>query len=37
MEHVHLLTEARSAYHEAITVGTTLRNRLDAGDQTLKS
>jgi hypothetical protein len=37
MEHVHLLTEARTAYHEAIAVGTTLRNRLDAGDQTLKS
>ena len=37
MEHVHLLTEARTAYHEAIAVGTTLRSRLDAGDQTLRS
>jgi hypothetical protein len=37
MEHVHLLTEARTAYQEAMSVGTELRNRLDAGDQTLRS
>ena len=37
MEHVHLLTEARTAYHEAVAAGTALRNRLDAGDQTLRS
>ena len=37
MEHVHLLTEARTAYEEAMAVGTELRNRLDAGDQTLRS
>jgi hypothetical protein len=37
MEHVHYLTEARSAYQEALSVGAELRNRLDAGDQTLKS
>jgi hypothetical protein len=32
MEHVHLLTEARTAYQEAMSVGAELRNRLDAGD-----
>jgi hypothetical protein len=37
MEHVHLLTEARTAYHEAIAAGTVLRNRLDAGEQALRS
>ena len=37
MEHVHLLTEARSAYLEAMTASTALRNRLDAGDETLRS
>ena len=37
MEHVHYLTEARSAYQEALSVGAELRNRLDAGDQTLRS
>jgi hypothetical protein len=37
MEHVHLLTEARTAYQEAMAVGTELRNRLDAGEQTLRS
>ena len=26
MEHVHLLTEARTAYEEAMSVGTELRN-----------
>jgi hypothetical protein len=35
MEHVHLLTEARTAYQEAMAVGTELRNRLDAGERTL--
>jgi hypothetical protein len=37
MEHVYLLTEARTAYREAIAVGIEIRNRLDAGDQTLRS
>jgi hypothetical protein len=36
MEHVHLLTEARTAYQEAMSIGTELRNRLDAGDSTLR-
>jgi hypothetical protein len=36
MEHVHLLTEARTAYQEAVSVGSELRNRLDAGDRTLR-
>jgi hypothetical protein len=36
MEHVHLLTEARTAYQEAMSIGTELRNRLDAGDRTLR-
>jgi hypothetical protein len=35
MEHVHLLTEARTAYQEAMAVGTELRNRLDAGEKSL--
>jgi hypothetical protein len=35
MEHVDLLTEARTAYQEAMAVGTELRNRLDAGDKSL--
>ena len=37
MEHVHLLTEARTAYQEAMAIGTALRIRLDAGDQALRS
>ncbi len=37
MEHVHLLTEARTAYQEAMSVGTELRNRLDSDDQVLRS
>ena len=37
MEQVHLLTEARAAYEEAMRVSTALRNSLDAGDQTLRS
>jgi hypothetical protein len=36
MERVHLLTEARTAYEEAMSVSTELRNRLDAGDKTLR-
>ena len=37
MGHVHLLTEARDAYLEAMTASTALRKSLDAGDQTLRS
>jgi hypothetical protein len=37
MEHVPLLTEARSAYQEAMLVSAELRNRLDASDEALKS
>jgi hypothetical protein len=37
MEQVHLLTEARDAYEEAMTASTALRNSLDAGDHTLRS
>ena len=37
MEQVHLLTEARDAYEEAMTASAALRNRLDTGDQTLRS
>ena len=37
MGHVHLLTEARAAYLEAMTASTALRNSLDAGDHTLRS
>ena len=37
MEQVHLLTEARDAYEEAMTASTALRNSLDANDQTLRS
>jgi hypothetical protein len=37
MEQVHLLTEARDAYLEAMTASTALRNSLDAGDQILRS
>ena len=36
MEHVHLLTEARTAYEEAMSVGTELRKKLDAGDKTMR-
>src|ERR1700687_2771459 len=36
IEQVHLLTQARTAYQEAMVVGTDLRNRLDAGDKTLR-
>jgi hypothetical protein len=37
MEHVHLLTEARSAYQQAMSASTELRSRLDTGDQALRS
>jgi hypothetical protein len=37
MDQVHLLTEARDAYQEAIAASTALRNSLDAGDETLRS
>lgn len=37
MEHIYLLTEARSAYREAMAVGTELRNRLDTGDEVLRT
>jgi hypothetical protein len=37
MEHVHLLTEARYAYQEAMAASIALRNSLDAGDETLRS
>jgi hypothetical protein len=37
MRHVHLLDKARDAYQKAMTASTTLRNRLDAGDQALRS
>lgn len=37
MAHVHLLNEARIAYQEAMSTSTELRNRLDAGDEALRS
>jgi hypothetical protein len=37
MEHVPLLTEARSAYQEAMLVSKELRNKLDASDEALRS
>ena len=37
MEQVHLLTEARDAYEEAMATSAALRNSLDAGDETLQS
>ena len=37
MEQVHLLTEARYAYQEAMAASIALRNSLDAGDETLRS
>jgi hypothetical protein len=37
MEHVHLLTEARDAYEEAMSASTMLRRSLDTGDQSLRS
>src|SRR5438552_18193371 len=37
MEHVHHLTQARDAYQEAMTVSSGIRNRLNGGDQALRS
>jgi hypothetical protein len=37
IEHMHLLTEARAAYQEAVEISADLRRRLDAGDEFLKS
>ena len=37
MEHVHLLNEARDAYHEAVSASSTIRRSLDASDQALRS
>ena len=37
MEQVHLLTEARDSYQEAMAASKGLRDSLDAGDQTLRS
>src|ERR1700680_4516656 len=37
MEHVHLLTEAREAYEEAMKASVAVRNSLDSGDPTLRS
>jgi hypothetical protein len=37
MEQVHLLTEARDAYREAMAASAALRNNLDAGEETLRS
>jgi hypothetical protein len=36
LKQVQLLTEARTAYQEAMVVGTDLRNWLDAGDKNLR-
>ena len=37
MQHVNLLTEARSAYQQAMTASAELRNVLNAGDETLRN
>lgn len=37
MEQVHLLTEARDAYQEAMASNAALRKSLDLGDQALRS
>ena len=37
MEHVHLLTEARNAYQQAMSASTEMRARLDAGDHALRT
>ena len=37
VQHVHVLTEARGAYQEAMTASAMLRRSLDAGDQALRS
>ena len=37
MAQVHLLNEARVAYQEALSTSIELRNRLDSGDEALRS
>jgi hypothetical protein len=37
MEHVYLLHEAQDAYQMALTASASLRDSLDASDQTLRS
>ena len=37
MEHVHHLSQARAAYHEAIQASIAMRASLDASDQALRS
>ena len=37
MQHVHLLTDARDAYQEAITASSAIRRSLDTGDQSLRA
>jgi hypothetical protein len=37
MQHVHLLTDARDAYQEAIAPSTAIRRSLDTGDQNLRT
>ncbi len=37
MEHLHLLTDARNAYQEAMAASLALHSTLEAGDQTLES
>ena len=37
MQHVHLLTDARDAYQEAVSASSAIRRSLDIGDQSLKA
>jgi creatinine amidohydrolase/Fe(II)-dependent formamide hydrolase-like protein len=37
MQHVHLLTDARDAYQEAVSASSAIRRSLDTGDQSLKA
>jgi len=37
MEHLHLLTDARNAYQEAMTASLALHSTLEAGDQILEA
>src|SRR6266852_3234313 len=37
MQHVHLLTDARDAYQEAISASTAIRRSLDTGDESLRA
>ena|SRR5579862_7178300 len=37
MQHVHLLTDARDAYQEAVSTSSAIRRSLDVGDQNLKA